>query len=528
MITQKRALACIVGYLLLAASLAYPAETTAGPTPQAPPSQWVEYAQAIEAAGNSQDACQAKNCLAMLLMDQLLPCHWVGAWAQGPYVLQFAKEDATNGILSPLGFDAVIPASQLDYRKFRTHVVTEGPGVPAVAVFLSTPERMARYPLLNEKGMALAVTVGVELSPATKQGRREVLVKLIDSAKSSTPVAADYTAPYSWLTEGVSASKIALAGMLRPEESLGKAGLFATQPYDPRRIPLVFVHGLDSSPMTWLDLANELGQDTAIRQRYQIWVFRYPSGLPIMASSGILRRELDDAQRFCDPKGKNSAFNQMILVGHSMGGILTRLMVSDSGNVLYNTYFDQPLDKLQLPADEKAKLKEIAFFKHRPYIKRAVFISTPHRGSRFATNAIGKLGRRLVTAPGRMMEFTQNIAEASPDAFSSIKGFDPGKITSIDSLRPDNPTLKALECIPIMVPFHSIMGDRGYGALGNEGDGVVRYWSSHLDGAQSELIVPSDHGAQQDPMAIQEIDRILREHLQSAAMAPKQKTASGR
>jgi hypothetical protein len=201
-------------------------------------------------------------------------------------------------------------------------------------------------------------------------------------------------------------------------------------------------------------------------------------------------------------------------------------MVSDSGSVLYNTYFDQPFDKLQLSADEKARLKQIAFFKHRPYIKRAVFISTPHRGSRFATNAIGRLGKRLVRTPGQMMEFAQDIAEASPDAFSSIKGFDPQKITSIDSLRPDNPTLIALECMPIMVPYHSIMGDRGYGALGNEGDGVVRYWSSHLDGAQSELVVPSTHRAQENPMTIQEIDRILREHLQSAAMAPKPKAKS--
>ena len=75
--------------------------------------------------------------------------------------------------------------------------------------------------------------------------------------------------------------------------------------------------------------------------------------------------------------------------------------------------------------------------------------------------------------------------------------------------------MEAVNKLPITpgIPYHSIMGDRGRGDTPNSSDGIVPYWSSHLDGAKSELIVNSDHGAQYNPQAIQEVGRILKLNL---------------
>jgi hypothetical protein len=94
-----------------------------------------------------------------------------------------------------------------------------------------------------------------------------------------------------------------------------------------------------------------------------------------------------------------------------------------------------------------------------------------------------------------------------------------GLPNSIDTLAPNDRFLEAINAILLArgLPFHSIMGDRSKG--GNKdrtppvsSDGVVPYWSSHLNGALSELIVPSGHYAHQNPQAVEEVRRILKLH----------------
>ena len=63
------------------------------------------------------------------------------------------------------------------------------------------------------------------------------------------------------------------------------------------------------------------------------------------------------------------------------------------------------------------------------------------------------------------------------------------------------------------IPYHSVIGDRGCGGTPNSSDGVVPYWSLHLAGAESERIVPSDHGSHQNKEGMEEADRILRLNL---------------
>jgi hypothetical protein len=83
---------------------------------------------------------------------------------------------------------------------------------------------------------------------------------------------------------------------------------------------------------------------------------------------------------------------------------------------------------------------------------------------------------------------------------------------SIDTLDPNDRFVQLLNKLPLAsgVPYHSIIGDRGRGDTPNSSDGIVAYWSSHLDGAQSELIVPTNHQAEHSPEGIAEVCRILK------------------
>jgi hypothetical protein len=155
-------------------------------------------------------------------------------------------------------------------------------------------------------------------------------------------------------------------------------------------------------------------------------------------------------------------------------------------------------------------LTESFLFRSRPEIGRVVFLATPHRGSELAGGWIGRLGSTLIRAP-------QSLLKASMEAVRFVASDETARTvrrvpTSIETLSPQSPFVKAINGIPRRreVPVHSIIGDRGKGDTPNSSDGVVPYWSSHLDAAVSEKIVPSDHSAHQHPAAIAEVLRILK------------------
>ena len=152
-------------------------------------------------------------------------------------------------------------------------------------------------------------------------------------------------------------------------------------------------------------------------------------------------------------------------------------------------------------------------YRANPRIKRVVFVCTPHRGSDIASGGIGKFGISLITLP-------LTVASSMKDALTSA---DLAKLTgsskrlpnSVSGLKPTNPALPVVNGAPMTVPYHSIIGDRGKGNSPNSTDGVVAYWSSHLDGAKSEKIVPGPHSLTGFPQTIAELDRILELHLKT-------------
>jgi hypothetical protein len=192
-----------------------------------------------------------------------------------------------------------------------------------------------------------------------------------------------------------------------------------------------------------------------------------------------------------------------------MGGMVSRLLVTDPGDRIWLDYFGKPPAETRNLGASKQMLEDALVFNHSPGIQRVIFISTPHRGSNLATFWGGRLIASLVKPPKLLADIrAKMLSVVTVDRAALRLNRAPN---SIDTLAPNNRFVLEMNKFPITpgIPYHSIMGDRGRGDTPNSSDGVVPYWSSHLDGAQSELIVPSGHGAHETPQAIAEVTRIL-------------------
>ncbi len=429
----------------------------------------------------------------------------------GTYRLEFGA-DRPSGAWDPSFFAKLLPTYELKNKQLVSKPPLPGYGGALVGVSLPPNPREL---LLPRVGVSAPVTAVVNFSkPARSGDPTRAILTLYDPAKRNSALvagekrslAADFTAPFGYYP---APGNIGILGMLSPEKYLEKEGFFLVQPYDPKKIPIVFVHGLMSDPQMWIPVMAAIESDPTLRGKFQFWVFAYPTGDPIAYSALKLRQALASVYRVY-PRTRD-----MVIINHSLGGDLTHLQVIDSGDVLVKGIFKENAPKIMaLPPN--SLLKQALIFKANPRIKRVIFVAAPHRGAPLAVNFIGRIGAALIHLPGRLISQigTGTIEEAA--AASGLgKGFVPN---SINGLEPKNPLLIAMNKVPIRVPFHSIIGVAGEpkAPLEKTSDTVVPYWSSHLDAARSEKIVPYTHTTMfVKPEATEEIERILHLHLAS-------------
>jgi pimeloyl-ACP methyl ester carboxylesterase len=300
-----------------------------------------------------------------------------------------------------------------------------------------------------------------------------------------------------------------VAGLFRYEPT----GLSLLQPYRRGRIPVVFVHGLWSNPWSWSPMVKALEADAGLRDRYQFWTFGYSTGDPIPYSASLLRRDLDEVRRKFDPDGSDPAFDRMVVVGHSMGGLLAKMLVQDSGLRIWQLLTDRPVEELAGDPEDRDLFRRALIFKPRPEVRRAVFIATPHRGSRVDRGGLERLGSRLVRLQEPLRaSYGRLIARNGPAFFK--ERVRQGLPTSIDELEWGSPILTGLSELRLAaeVKAHSIIADRRDPPRAGGGDGLVTYDSAHLDGLTSEFLVSSGHLCQDNPAVIREVRRILIEH----------------
>jgi len=290
------------------------------------------------------------------------------------------------------------------------------------------------------------------------------------------------------------------------------SGLYFMRPYDPTRIPVVFIHGTSSSLARWADILNDLVFDDEIRDRYQFWFFTYLSGRPVPLSANILRRSLLDARHRYDPEGDDAAFEDLVLVAHSQGGLLSRQMVVDDPDErIWNTLFNRPISEIEAEPESLDELRQAFLSPPVPFVKRAIYLATPHRGSYQADRWLVGIVRAMITLPRRALKTTLDVVTRNQDAFRTAVE---GTPTSLDTMKTDNPVLLTLAslAVPEGVKQHSIIAIDGDDAPPEGDDGVVEYVSAHLESADSEIVVRSGHSCQAHPQTILEIKRILREH----------------
>lgn len=367
----------------------------------------------------------------------------------------------------------------------------------------------------------------VLLRPGTDAGRpgdHAFVLEMFDPSRISlivnngvpVPLARDLTAPIAWRINNT--KRDYLKAFLHPGSSSEDDGLFMIEPYQRGKIPVVFVHGLLSDPFTWANIANEIRACPEFIERYQLWAFEYATGEPFLKSAAKLRRQLIEAQLVLDPSGTDAALSQMMLVGHSMGGLISNLQITHSGNHVWEALSCCPLENIATSQETRVALANNVYFEPSPLVTRVIFVGTPHRGSPFAKRFIGQLGANLVEEPSSMEEHHQQLIRDNPIAFS--EEFTRRVPTSIDLLKSDSPLLQCIDQLPRneRVQIHTIAGSGYWMIGGGDSDSVVPVSSVLKTGAVSEKFIHAKHTElHQHDEGIEELFRILRQHLSDSS-----------
>ncbi len=436
-------------------------------------------------------------------------------------------------------------ASDYDSRFFDRAVATEaikgkgvtdkhreGFGASLVAIREQTPSRTDELRHYGKRGMHVPVSLTIDNIESVAMDdaiTKVVSISLLDPLQRETvqvgeriyPLATDFSAPMELVLKGRNEVLWGLEGFFDARDRINESGIYLMEPYDSERIPVILTHGLISVPIIWRDIIPEFMSEPDISKRYQFMVFTYPSSYPVLQSAHLFRAELKQLRDQYDPDGNDPLSTNVVAMGHSMGGVLTRLLVSDLNGRLWKEIGEVPLDEIPVDESTREMVRDHVFFEPDQAVNRAVFLSTPHQGAELATLSAADWVSKLAKFPSNVVIATFESTGNALDNTTKPDGTIPGlkvdfteRITSVQSLRPDSPVSVALKTSPFKpgVQYHSIIGDRGKGDTPDSSDGVVEYWSSHVDGAESELIVPTGHTTYTHENAVADMKRILRLH----------------
>ena len=413
---------------------------------------------------------------------------------------------------------------------------TYGLGVPLIAVLhkQSAPNPAQKY---YPPSLTLPMTAFCEIQPqsnfanASGKIQRTAVIRMFDPLEQKTiqhlnrtiPLESDITTPLAYHLKDplLNQNLLATATLLNAQLADKIHGMYMLEPFDPNKIPVVMVHGLWSSPVTWTQMFNDLRAVPEIQNNYQFWFYSYATGKPFMVSAEQMREDLENIRLDFDPQGTSQALNQMVLVGHSMGGLLSRMQVIDSGNEFWNLVGQGSIDDLQGNQQAIGRLRKTLFFEANSAVKRIVTIATPHHGSKFASATARWLSQRIFSLPELATDEILKLARENPDVLvrpQILTG------TSIDSLAPTAPSFTALNRIPpqLTTRFNTIAGKLkkkqllSLGQRSDEegGDGVVSCSSAQSEFAASNVFVPEEHSRIHfHPQCILEVRRILLAHL---------------
>jgi pimeloyl-ACP methyl ester carboxylesterase len=391
---------------------------------------------------------------------------------------------------------------------FDKPIITSGAGGPVLALFPRSPTRDAKWPYLLPDNYAKPLSAVLDF-----QGGKATLT-LHDPREGESvalfgrtvPLKVDYTA-------GLALNQIPPAdteeGLERPDAS--QQTLYMLAPPDPRRRVLLFVHGFNSGPEVFRNLALTLFKDPELRAHYQIVAYRYATGYSLFINNAMFRTRL---RAFYEHLGEDARAAGTVAIGHSMGGLQIKPLAQASGQLIWDRVFQHPPGRLKLDTVEGEEVKGALIFEPLPEIRRLVFLAVPHRGSALASGIAAQVTKSQIAEDPDIRAFKQNLlrdygAQMRPPMRRRLQR----EVSSVDSLRPDDLYRNLLLRLPIRVPFHSVIADIDGSQDKPTGDGVVPYASAHLEGAVSEKIIQWGHNVTSSPDCMAEVRRILIEHL---------------
>lgn len=336
------------------------------------------------------------------------------------------------------------------------------------------------------------------------------------------PLAANFSAGFAlWLSEN-QLRQISLMNMISRQDAMALPELFMLEPYQPDQQVIIMLHGLASSPATWVNLTNTLLSDPKLNDNYQVWQIAYSTNLPILENRYQIHQLIRQAFQAVDPTGRDRASRNAVIIGHSMGGVISRMLVSDTDLTAALAKLD---DKKQyqlinhLPSDQRQAINDRLMLSSLPQIDEAVFISAPHRGTDYADRWFTRAARRVIRLP---VGLTKSITEALSGEGSAQSFLGSLYLQNGASQLSDRSSFVALTKdiqISPSVRYHTIVGNhRGdQDSVDTVGaaisDGVVPYDSSHLEGAASETIITGRHNIHENPKTILQLRKILHQHL---------------
>lgn len=420
-------------------------------------------------------------------------------------------------------YDDMVPAADVPLESLQERYTDYGLGVPLVGVIPASKIGNSRDKVFNiaTRGTVTPITCLLAFSQQDKPQLvllPRVNVENYQVGKLKYQLAADWSAPLEvyWNLTHVQDDRI--LGLLRPQELRETIGLSSIEPYDPNKIPVILTHGLASSANTFDNLVNRLTSSPEIRKNYQFWYFNYPSGIAWTISARMYRESIRNLRNRVDPQQKNPNWDNMVVVGHSMGGLITHYnQCTEPWNILLGSdipeeqlkpylkseYIEKPFGN---PALEQ--LRQDYFF-HPVQAGLVVYMATPHRGAPVAKYRLVTMLTKLVTLPQTLIKEAYNLATLQRDIFLLNPEDAYLWFTSVNQLKPDSYSIQGLQKLTVRdVPTHSIIGDRGYNDCPDCSDGIVPYWSSHLSWG-TQTIVPYDHSVQDGPETAVDLKKVL-------------------
>lgn len=327
------------------------------------------------------------------------------------------------------------------------------------------------------------------------------------------PLAANFSAPYGlWLAEN-NLGRSAYLSLIDRDDNIIMPHLYMLEPYNPDKKVIVLVHGLASSPEAWVRLTNDIMGDPILREHFQVWQVFYSTNMPILESRfqiySIVKQSFDQV------KPNSAASKDAVLIGHSMGGIISRLLVS-------NADLTDETEKL-VNNRKLGKFKDNPLFKARlqiqaiPNFGRGIFLASPHRGTDYADRWFTLAARKIIKLPGAFLGAFADTLQGDIQLDDFVKELGHGMVQNGPSDLSKNSKFNELtkNVMPYKgFKFHSIMGNTtGLDDINLITDDIVPYKSAHLDGAISEKVLKGGHSIQETPEAVLELRRILRLHL---------------